>query len=148
MANRRRRGRRGRRTSRQQSGPLTASIADRTGWDPPPPPRQAPRRLPAPNSRTKAVLAALAALPTLAAELGMKVAARPDGHVELLPGDPTTLVFHAGGQVRGLFVLPVDTHTARQQLGMAPAQRRDRVAERMWEESRQEEPHAFRGGQP
>lgn len=131
---RRRRSRSGHKT-RPPSESLRASIADRTGWQPPPSPLSR-RGLPSPDSRTKTVLTALAALPSLAADLGMKVAAHPDGQVELLAGQPSTVVFHAEGRVRGVFVLPIDEQTARKWLGMPAPQQRDRPADRLWEEDR------------
>ena len=92
------------RRRRRSPRPLAATIAQRTGWQPEPiaaATRPRPRPVPI-DKRARAVLTALAALPRLAAELGMKVVAQPDGRVELLPGEPTTLVFHAHGQVQGV----------------------------------------------
>jgi hypothetical protein len=86
--------------------------------------------------RSQQVLDTLAALPRLAAELGYRVAAHPDGQVEVLPGDPTTIIFHAGGQLHGMFVFAAHM---RPKLDFQKRGNRDRAAERLWEEERFDE---------
>ena len=83
-------------------------------------------------------MAALAALPKIAASIGMVIAAHPDAQVEVLPGSPTMIAFIAGGRIKGLFILPIGEHDARRLLGQAQPQR-DLGADRLWEETRQAE---------
>jgi hypothetical protein len=83
-------------------------------------------------------MAAISALPKIAASIGMVIAAHQDAQVEILPGTPTTIAFIAGGRIKGLFVLPIGEQDARRLLGQAQPQR-DIAADRLWEETRQAE---------
>ncbi len=65
--------------------------------------------------------------------------ARPDAVVEVLPGSPTTVVFSAGGKLKGLMVVPGTEAETRSLLGLPAAAPRDRAADRIWEEGRQED---------
>jgi len=112
---------------------------ERTGW---PPISRSPRPAPlpiGPSASMRAVLAALAALPRLAADIGFAIAARPDAVVEVLPGSPTTVVFSAGGKLKGLMVVPGTEAETRSLLGLPATAPRDRAADRIWEEGRQED---------
>lgn len=127
-----------RRRRPRSSRPLVASIADRTGWNPEPitaRPRPQLRSVSI-DRRTRSVIKALEAMPLLAAELGMRVIAQPDGQVEVLPGSPTTIVFSAGGQACGVLVLPIDGARVCKPLHLPPPKQRDRTADRMFEEQR------------
>jgi hypothetical protein len=88
------------------------------------------------NPRTRKVLDSLASVPRLAAELGLRVAAHPDGQVEFLPGYPATLVFHAGGQLHGVFIFATNDEALRRQLRFDLDAHRDRPTELLWEEER------------
>jgi hypothetical protein len=83
------------------------------------------------------MLTAIAALPRLAASVGM-IAADPSAEVELLPGAPTTLVFTAAGHIRGLFILPIAEDEARQLLHLPEATNLDPFTLRLWEDDRRE----------
>ena len=91
-----------------------------------------PRRPWTPSHSTKAMLTAIAALPRLAASVGM-IAADPSAEVELLPGAPTTLVFTAAGHIRGLFILPIAEDEA-QLLHLPEATNLDPFTLRLWED--------------
>jgi hypothetical protein len=130
MARRRRRRCRGR-----TAEPLKTTIGALTGWEAPatPPQCHAPARLPVPPPNARSVLAALAALPKLAASIGLAVAAHPDGRVEVLPGEPTTVLFTARGQLRGLFLLPTSETEARRLLGLQDEPVSNAQAGLLWE---------------
>jgi len=82
-------------------------------------------------------MSALAALPRLTASIGAVIAGNPDAAIEVLPGSPTTIMFVAGGRVRGLFVLPIDEDEARKVLRLPLPDARNPVADRLFEEGRQ-----------
>lgn len=142
-----RKPRRGRRSRRQFNRrkyfdrPLRASLSEISGWTPPQdvyPVNQQPQRLPSPLPATKKVLAALEALPKLAASIGLAVADHPAGNVELLPGEPATLAFTTGNVLKGLFYLPSSESEVRKAIGLPVAEIRDRYTDRLWEEDRHE----------
>jgi hypothetical protein len=79
---------------------------------------------------------AVAAIPKLAASIGFAVAARPDALVEVLPGEPATVLFTSAGRLQAALVLPSTESDTRRMLGLPPRAVRDRLAERQWEEKR------------
>jgi hypothetical protein len=111
--------------------PLRASISERIG-----------RELEAPPSLHHA--AVLPAVPRpakdvvalLLAATGLSLAARKDATVELLPGEPITILVCAGGRARAAFVLPVSEAEAAKITGQQPKARRDQMMDVLWEEDR------------
>lgn len=123
---------------RRRPAAIRSVSGERTGWHAPISRSPRPAPLPVgPPASMRAVLAALAALPRLAADIGFAIAARPDAMVEVLPGSPTTVVFSAGGKLKGLMVVPCTEAETRSLLGLPAAAPRDRAADRIWEEGRQ-----------
>lgn len=126
-----------RRRKRRFDRPLRVSIAERTGWSPPKLEAKPHPRLTTPTRQTRRVLDALAALPKLAATVGLVVAAHPNAAVEVLPGDnPSLVAFTAGNQLKGLFVLPASEREVREAIGLPAVEFRDHHADRLWEEER------------
>lgn len=121
---------------RRSQRALTANLGDR-GWYPRAQISPAPKTCWEPTQRMRAILAALAALPKIAAAVGLSVAARPDAAVEVLPGEPGTVIFSAGGSVKALFMIPASEQDARRLLGL-PVVERDRDAETLFEEQRRQ----------
>jgi hypothetical protein len=75
-------------------------------------------------------------LTLLLASAGLALAARRDARVELLPGEPITLLISSGGKVRAAFVLPISEAEARKLVGQPAPVGRDGRIEVLWEEDR------------
>jgi hypothetical protein len=80
---------------------------------------------------------ALGFLPKLTAEIGFALVGREDVSVEILPGQPTTVAFSAGGQLLSLMVLPMGENQARHLLGLPLVRRPDVATDGLWEEERE-----------
>jgi hypothetical protein len=74
-------------------------------------------------------------LALLLATTGLAVAARRDAKVEMLPGEPPTILITTGGQARAAFILPLTEAEAVRLVGSDPPPR-DRMLETLWEEER------------
>ena len=85
----------------------------------------------APTPGTRKVVSAVAALPKLAAELGLSAT-----DIEILPGSPTTIAFTSNGKLSGMVVLPGDGEDVRRLLGFPEMTTRDPLTDQLWEEQR------------
>lgn len=123
-----------RRPRRRNSKPLKVSFADRLAPLMPqltpsePPPRTRPLPAPPPKS-------ARSVLGLLAAATGLALAARRV-HLELLPGEPVTVLVCERGRVRAAFMLPLSEAEARKAFGRPAKAPRDRLLEQLFEEER------------
>lgn len=119
--------------SRRRREPLRTTLSERLGRPvvaPAIPPR--PEPVLGPGRPASEVLALLMAV------TGLRLAARADAEVELLPGTPTTVVLTVAGRARAAFVLPADDAELRHALGQPRPPRRDLALERLWHEDQQD----------
>ena len=121
--------RRRRRTPR----PLRVSLAERVGslYLDQPEPQHHPALMPSPPRSTRSIVE------LLLAATGFALAARRSARVELLPGEPTTVVIYGGDLPAAAFVLPIDHEQACMAFGQPTSAPRDRQLEQLFEEERQ-----------
>jgi hypothetical protein len=77
-----------------------------------------------------------AVLGVLMAAAGLAVAGRRDAQVELLPGEPVTVLLSTGGRARAVFVLPISGIEAAKIVKQESPAQSDHVMDVLWEEAR------------